>query len=47
MLHNKGTACLVKTEKADRKKITRPLRKRGGFSPRSSCNYERPSITFH
>jgi site-specific DNA recombinase len=45
MLRNpayKGTACFGKTERAERQKITRPLRLRGGFSPRSSCNRERP-----
>jgi len=45
MLRNpayKGTACFGKTERAARQKITRPLRRRGGFSPRSSCNRERP-----
>ena len=38
----KGTACFGKTEHAERKKITRLLRKRGGFSPRCSCSRERP-----
>jgi site-specific DNA recombinase len=38
----KGTACFGKTERADRKKITRLLRKRGGFSPRNGCSHERP-----
>jgi site-specific DNA recombinase len=45
MLRNpayKGTACYGKTETTERKKITRPLRKRGGFSPRCSANVERP-----
>jgi site-specific DNA recombinase len=45
MLRNpayKGTACFGKTERAERQKITRPLRLRGGFSPRSSANRERP-----
>lgn len=45
MLRNpayKWTACFGKTEKADRKRITRSLRKRGGFSPRCSSNHERP-----
>ena len=45
MLRNpayKGTACFGKTERAERKKITRPLRQRGGFSPRSSANRDRP-----
>lgn len=46
MLRNpayKGTACFGKTEIAERKKITRPLRKRGGFSQRCSANRERPN----
>jgi len=38
----KGTACFGKTERTARQKITRPLRRRGGFSPGSSCNRERP-----
>ncbi len=38
----KGTACFGKTERAERKKITRPLRKRGGFSARNSSSRERP-----
>ena len=45
MLRNpayKGTACYGKTKITQRKKITRPLRKRGGFSPRCSSNIERP-----
>lgn len=45
MLRNpayKGTACFGKTERTERKKVTRSLRKRGGFSPRSSANRERP-----
>jgi len=45
MLRNpayKGTACYGKTKITERKKITRPLRKRGGFSPRCSSNVERP-----
>lgn len=37
-----GKACYGKTERAPRKKITRLLRKRGGYSPRSSSNRERP-----
>jgi site-specific DNA recombinase len=39
MLRNpayKGTACFGKTKVAERQKITRPLRLRGGFSPRCS-----------
>jgi site-specific DNA recombinase len=45
MLRNpayKGTACYGKTKTTERKKITRPLRKRAGFSPRCSANVERP-----
>jgi site-specific DNA recombinase len=38
----KGTACFGKTQRAERQKVTRPLRKRGGFSPRCSSNRERP-----
>jgi site-specific DNA recombinase len=43
MLRNpayRGTACFGKTERAERQKITRPLRLRGGFSPRMSANRE-------
>lgn len=45
MLRNtayRGTACFEKTERAERQRITRPLRQRGGYSPRSSSNRERP-----
>jgi len=45
MLRNpayKGKACFGKTERAERKKITRPLRRRGGFSPRCGAHRERP-----
>jgi len=45
MLRNpayKGTACFGKTERAERQKVTRSLRQRGGFSPRCSANRERP-----
>lgn len=45
MLRNpayKGTACFGKTRSVERKKITRPLRKRGGFSPRCGAHQERP-----
>lgn len=45
MLRNpayKGLACFGKTEIAPRQRITRPLRQRGGFSPRGCCNRERP-----
>jgi len=38
----KGTACFGKTEHVERKKSNRRLRKRGGFSPRSGANRERP-----
>ncbi|MDP6504374.1 MAG: recombinase family protein, partial [Planctomycetota bacterium] len=38
----KGTACFGKTESTQRKKITRPLRQKGGYSPRDSSNRERP-----
>ena len=45
MLRNpayQGTACFGKTRTVERKKITRPLRQRGGFSPRCSANQECP-----
>jgi len=45
MLRNpayRGTACFGKTTKAPRQRITRPLRQRGGYSPRESSNRERP-----
>ncbi len=45
MLRNpayKGMACYGKTEQAPRQRITRPLRQRGGYSPRDSANRERP-----
>ena len=45
MLRNpayKGTACFGKTETVPRQRITRPLRQRGGVSPRCSSNRERP-----
>jgi site-specific DNA recombinase len=38
----KGTACFGKTERTERKKVTRPLRKRGGYSARNSASRERP-----
>jgi site-specific DNA recombinase len=44
MLRNpayQGTACFGKTERVPRRKITRPLRQKGGFSTRSSANRER------
>ena len=37
-----GRACFGKTESAPRQRITKPLRQRGGFSPRCSANHERP-----
>ncbi|MGH9817953.1 MAG: recombinase zinc beta ribbon domain-containing protein [Candidatus Acidiferrales bacterium] len=37
-----GRAAFGKTERAERKRITRPLRQRGGFSRRCSANRERP-----
>jgi site-specific DNA recombinase len=37
-----GRACFGKTERAERCKMTRPLRQRGGYSPRNSANRERP-----
>ena len=45
MLRNpayKGSACFGKTEKVPRTKVTRPLRKQGGFSKRCSASRERP-----
>ena len=45
MLRNpayKGTACYGKTRSVERQKITRPLRKRGGYSPRCSAHQECP-----
>ena len=45
MLRNpayKGTACYGKTKSSERKIITRPLRKRGGFSPRNGCHVHQP-----
>jgi site-specific DNA recombinase len=44
MLRNpayQGTACFGKTERAPRQRITKPLRQKGGFSPRSSTSRER------
>ncbi len=46
MLRNpayQGKACFGKTERTERQKITRPLRQRGGYSPRCSANRERSS----
>ena len=45
MLRNpayRGAACFGKTERAERQRITRPLRNKGGFSPRCGSNRERP-----
>jgi site-specific DNA recombinase len=45
MLRNpayKGTACFGKTRAAQRQRITRPLRLRGGISQRDSAGHERP-----
>ena len=38
----KGIACYGKTEGADRQRVTRPLRQKGGFSPRCSSKRVRP-----
>jgi site-specific DNA recombinase len=38
----KGTACYGKTEVAERQRITRPLRQKGGFSPRCNSSRVRP-----
>jgi site-specific DNA recombinase len=37
-----GLACFGKTKLAERQRITRPLRLRGGFSARNSAGHERP-----
>ena len=37
-----GIACYGKTELTERKRITRPLRQRGGFSPRCSSHRDKP-----
>ena len=45
MLRNpayKGLASFGKTEQCDRQKVTRPLRQRGGYSPRCSSSRQRP-----
>jgi len=45
MLRNpayKGTACFGKTRIAPRRRITRPLRLRGGIATRNSASHERP-----
>jgi DNA invertase Pin-like site-specific DNA recombinase len=38
----KGLASYGKTERCDRQKITRPLRQKGGYSPKSSTSRQRP-----
>ncbi|MFQ5930039.1 MAG: recombinase family protein [Acidobacteriota bacterium] len=45
MLRNpayQGRACFGKTKTVERKKVTRPLRRRGGFTPRSSAHRDCP-----
>ncbi|MEJ2118235.1 MAG: recombinase family protein, partial [Alphaproteobacteria bacterium] len=45
MLRNpayRGTACYGKTQLAERQRITRPLRLRGGIGSRQSASHERP-----
>jgi site-specific DNA recombinase len=45
MLRNpayKGSACFGKTKQAERQRITRPLRLRGGYAACNSANHERP-----
>jgi site-specific DNA recombinase len=45
MLRNpayQGTACFGKTEACERQRMTRPLRQRGGYSPRSNAHRDRP-----
>ena len=37
-----GRAAYGKTERAERKRMTRPLRQKGGYSARTSANRERP-----
>ena len=37
-----GRAAFGKTERTERQRVTRALRKKGGYSPRSSANRERP-----
>lgn len=37
-----GRACFGKTEHTPRQRTTRPLRQKGGYSPRCSSNQERP-----
>ena len=37
-----GKACYGKTERTERKRITKPLRDRGGYVNRNSCSKEKP-----
>jgi site-specific DNA recombinase len=37
-----GKACFGKTERCERQRVTKPLRAKGGYSPRSSANRQRP-----
>ena len=37
-----GKACYGKTEHTDRQRITKPLRTKGGYVARNSCNREKP-----
>ena len=37
-----GVACFGKTESCDRRRLTRPLRQRGGYSPRRGAHRTRP-----
>jgi site-specific DNA recombinase len=36
-----GKACFGKTEKTERQRITKPLREKGGYSPRNNCSKEK------
>jgi site-specific DNA recombinase len=38
-----GKACFGKTQVADRQRVTKPLRAKGGYTARNSCSKERPS----
>ena len=37
-----GKACYGKTEHAERQRITKPLRAKGGFVVQNGCNREKP-----
>ncbi|MDQ3846435.1 MAG: recombinase family protein, partial [Bacteroidota bacterium] len=37
-----GRACYGKTERAERQRVTRPLRAKGGYGVRNSCSKEKP-----